>query len=379
MKKGYLICVPWELHHQGGVNQVVINLYKELEKHSHYKPNIHLGVSKQENSNESPVICTNSLFPFVYKNTQGFKKLFKYLLVFPLQIFLWNIKLLTQNIACINVHYVTPYYYFLCILKKYSIKNFTLIFSLHGTDLANMKQNKAFWLGKFTHVDRIVTCSDYLKDELLDLFPSLEEKVVTIYNGTSIPDNNAVSLLPEKEDYLVSVGTFNENKGHSILIKAFAELIQKKDVSSKLKLVLIGSSTPYLNTLNNLVAKYNLEQRVLFFTDIPNPIVIATIHNAKLFLLASKKEAFGLVALEAGIVSTPLLVFKTGGLTEFINDGVTGTLLTDNTYLSWQLEIRKALNNIEYYKELAERFRNEIETKFSWKECARNYCKRVYK
>lgn len=379
MKKGYLLCVPWELHYHGGVNHVVLSLYKELAKSSKYKPSVHVCLDKLENEQQSPVECSNSAFPFIYEGTYWFKKVFKYFLLFPLQLIIWNFRLLLNNIDCINMHYLTQSSYFLCLLKKYSIKKFTLIFSLHGTDLLEVKKGKNYWQDRFTDVDTIVTCSDYLRDEFLESFPHLANKTVTIHNGTSLCSSvdESQALLTKNEEFLISVGTFNQDKGHRILIEAFAELVKNDEVPLSLKLIHIGRKTEYLDDLKQLVMNYDLNHRVYFYTDIPNPQVLATIKHAKLFLLASKREAFGLVALEAGIVSTPLLVFNTGGLSEFINHGVSGTLLEDNSVKSWQVEIKNALDNISYHKGLAQNFKKVIDSEFSWKECTKKYCQQI--
>lgn len=37
-KGTYLLVVPWDLTHPGGVNQVVINLYREIERRGPLKP-----------------------------------------------------------------------------------------------------------------------------------------------------------------------------------------------------------------------------------------------------------------------------------------------------------------------------------------------------
>lgn len=379
MKKKYLICIPWELHHLGGVNQVVINLYNELNASTEFEPAVHINSDIQANKHLSKINCTNSIFPFIHPSDSKLKNLLKKMILIPCQLLLWNIKLLVQNIKCINVHYVHEPCYFLCLLKKYSFSKFTLIFSFHGTDLEIVKTKEKYWQDKLSQVDVIITCSDYLRRNLLSTFPSLSSKVVTIHNGinTYYELVGMSSLIPPEEEFLISVGTFNQNKGQHILIEAFAQLIEKKAVSAHLKLVLIGRSTSYVDELRDTVSKYSLEKRVLFFCDVANDIVMATIQQAQLFLLASNVEAFGIVALEAGIVTTPLIAYRTGGLPEFIDHEVTGILLPGNTVSSWSEVIEMSLNNLDYHKQLAVNFKLKISEEFSWQACVTKYCQQI--
>lgn len=123
----------------------------------------------------------------------------------------------------------------------------------------------------------------------------------TIYNPI---DSHQIKLLGQQQnpgelgDYILHVGSFKKQKAHDVLIKAYA----KTDMS--LPLVLLGKGK-LLQQIKDLVSSLGLDDKVKFIGFHNNPYPY--IKNAKVMVLSSKFEGFGLVIAEALVLDTPVI------------------------------------------------------------------------
>mgnify|MGYP001595421127 CR=1 FL=1 len=122
----------------------------------------------------------------------------------------------------------------------------------------------------------------------------------SIYNAIDIDfvKRQSIEFQPKYQDYLVHVGGFKEQKRHDILIKAY----HQSGVENPL--VLIGKGK-LQKECKELVDELGLNQKVLFagFQSNPYPFI----KNAKLMVLSSDFEGFGMVITEALALNTPVI------------------------------------------------------------------------
>ena len=147
----------------------------------------------------------------------------------------------------------------------------------------------------------IIAVSDGIKEDLLENIGIKPRSIQTIYNPINIDELKQLSkekLAVDKADYIVHVGRFDTQKRHDILLKAF--------VKSKLgiKLILIGDGAEREN-ITKLIKKLGIEDRVILTGFIQNPYPI--IKNAKMLVLTSDYEGFGVVLAEALALNTPVV------------------------------------------------------------------------
>lgn len=123
----------------------------------------------------------------------------------------------------------------------------------------------------------------------------------TIYNPI---DSQKIKLLAQQElsieidEYILHVGSFKKQKAHDVLIKAYAK------TNMSLPLILLGKGKLFEQT-KDLVVSLGLDDKVKFvgFHDNPYPYI----KNAKVMILASSFEGFGLVIAEALVLDTPVI------------------------------------------------------------------------
>ncbi|MCQ2410109.1 MAG: glycosyltransferase [Elusimicrobiaceae bacterium] len=102
--------------------------------------------------------------------------------------------------------------------------------------------------------------------------------------------------------YIIHVGSFKEAKDHDCLIRAYA----KAGINEKLVLLGQPSGQPaFLQHAQALVKELQLQDKVIFKGFIKNPFPY--IKQAKLFVLSSKYEGFGMVLAEAIALRTPVV------------------------------------------------------------------------
>jgi D-inositol-3-phosphate glycosyltransferase len=125
--------------------------------------------------------------------------------------------------------------------------------------------------------------------------------------------------------YVLFVGRLASNKGLLTLVRAF-EVLARHDPSATL--VLVGDDGGVRAAVEQEVARLGLGARVRFagfLTD--EGRLSAAFRDARLFVLPSDYESFGLVLLEALAQGTPVIASRVGGIPEFIPDGSAGRLV----------------------------------------------------
>lgn len=145
-----------------------------------------------------------------------------------------------------------------------------------------------------------------------DLFPSRDQK-----------KTREALNLPVDLSILLTVGNLVKVKNHDILIRAVAEL---KKRNKSLICFIIGGG-PQRRELKRLIADLNLEKEVHLIGPIPHNEVFQWMNACDLFVLASQKESFGVVQIEALACGKPIVATKNGGSEEIISSDELGFLV----------------------------------------------------
>jgi len=187
------------------------------------------------------------------------------------------------------------------------------------------------WLYK--NIDILHAVTNQVKEQLEKFIPqSIRPQVKPVYLGVKKTkvDENKVSLLKQeyhiKDEFIVGmVGRIEHEKGQYILIDAI-EKLQELNI----KVLIIGHTMEedYLLKLKEKVKSLKLEDKIIFtgFTKYVNEYM----NLCDTIVLATKKETFGLVLIEAMINKISTIATNNGGPLEIIDDNKNG-LLFDRT------------------------------------------------
>ncbi|MDK2772668.1 MAG: glycosyltransferase family 4 protein [Flavobacterium sp.] len=158
-----------------------------------------------------------------------------------------------------------------------------------------------------------------------------------IYNGLEPFENNCTLEVIKKykkeltgleNSILIGlVGRINKNKGHEQLIKAFSKIVEKHD---HVKLLIVGTTSPnqekYLNSINQIIENYKLEEKIIILPFQDNIELIWSIIDIAV-VPSLIPESFGFVALEAMLKQKPVIASNFGGVSEIVLNEETGLLI----------------------------------------------------
>lgn len=167
---------------------------------------------------------------------------------------------------------------------------------------------------KFSHAakmaDRVIAVSQQTKNDLVDFLQIPADKISVVYQNchTSFEQLLDTEQLESfrvehrlPKDYILSVGTIEARKNIGIVIEA----LQKGEIDTPL--VVVGSPTPYLNQLKELIAQKTFKPTVIFLHHVSLHNLPSLYQMAKVFVYPSIFEGFGIPILEALHSNTPVI------------------------------------------------------------------------
>jgi len=170
----------------------------------------------------------------------------------------------------------------------------------------------------------IITVCQALKDRLTEL-GAQPEKITVLRNGVDlnafrVKDRDGLrAKLGLKGFVLASVGLLIERKGHHFAIEALAKL---PDTT-----LLIAGSGPERRNLEGLASRLGVSDRVRFLGNLDQPSLCDVYNGADALVLASSREGWANVLLEAMACGTPVIGTAVWGTPEVIARPEAGLLL----------------------------------------------------
>ncbi|MFB5086098.1 glycosyltransferase [Psychrobacillus sp. PGGUH221] len=207
------------------------------------------------------------------------------------------------------------------IAMKSLFSNTKLVTTEHNTH-NKRRDNRLFFLldrWMYKKYDKIIAISKATKDSLNSFLKETESKTVIIENGidlqqyelaTTIDRTSLVSSLTEKDKIILMVAAMREQKDHETLIRASKTLPEDY-------LVMFVGDGERMDEVKEYAKNYG-SSRIHFLgkrTDVPSLMKAADI-----FVLSSRWEGFGLVAVEAMAAGLPVIVSDVPGLRDVVKD-----------------------------------------------------------
>jgi glycosyltransferase involved in cell wall biosynthesis len=180
----------------------------------------------------------------------------------------------------------------------------------------------------FRRADRIITVSEFSKQEILHYYRYPADKIKVIYNGvdlqtfrTGIDRDKIGSVCGAYRitgEYILYIGMIEPRKNIERLIEAYA--VAKKGVRDFPKLVIAGAKGWLFGSIFQKVAVLGLEADIVFTGYISDEDKPALLSGAKFFCFPSLYEGFGIPPLEAMACGCPVLVSRAASLPEVCGD-----------------------------------------------------------
>lgn len=169
--------------------------------------------------------------------------------------------------------------------------------------------------------DKIIAVSERTKQTIIDKYQIPAEKIVVVHNG--IDDHTAPkgiskgrwkALKNQGHSIVLFMGRLTLQKGPDHFLEACALLLKKRPKTT----IVVAGSGDMERALIEQSARLGISSNVLFTGFLRGDDQYEAYKEADLFVMPSVSEPYGIAALEAMHVQTPVLVSKQSGVAEAI-------------------------------------------------------------
>jgi glycosyltransferase involved in cell wall biosynthesis len=219
---------------------------------------------------------------------------------------------------------------------------------------------------------RVIAISECSRSEICSLLDISPEKVDVALPGVTqdfrplpakqVSNFRSEHRLPER--FILYVGTIEPRKNLDTLIKAYAQLPERKAV----KLVLAGGKGWQSERLNALIEELGLAQDVITTGYVSNNELPLWYNASEVFVYPSVYEGFGMPVLESMASGRPIIVSDSSSLPEVV--GSSGILVPPTDTAAWSDALSTLLADPTLRSELADRGK-ERARRFTWENTAR--------
>ena len=245
----------------------------------------------------------------------------------------------------------------------------------------NHNKRNFFHAAVYSRLDALIVMSNTLRKNVLETHPLREKQIKVVKLGLDFDRFDSSKVNPsmqrarwnvDKNTVVIGlVGRIDPAKGQSTFIKAAAGLMKTRRVGEKIKFVMVGEETlgrasQHLEELKRIVVQFHLED--LFIFDGYKENIPEVMKAFDIFVMPSRQEAFGLVAIEAMSMECPVIISSGGSAAEIVGDEEFGLLVHPEDAFDLQRQLRYLLDNPIERVKMGKRAREHV---------VRNYDKKV--
>ncbi|WP_010235795.1 glycosyltransferase family 4 protein [Clostridium arbusti] len=222
---------------------------------------------------------------------------------------------------------------------------------------------------------KIISCSNYMKTQIINNFNVAEDKVWVVPNGVYSKDFDfdfdplefRRNYALDEEKIIFFIGRHVFEKGIQLLIDAAPQIIAGYRGA---KFVIAGTG-PMTEELKYKVKKMGLENKILFSGYMNNETKSKLYRVANIAVFPSLYEPFGIVALEAMIAGCPVVVSNTGGLSELVEHRVNGMKMINGLTESLKDNVLELLYDDKLCEYIKKNAKESISERYTWEEVAK--------
>lgn len=254
------------------------------------------------------------------------------------------------KIDLLHVHYAIPHAY-AAYMAKQMLKDegisIPIVTTLHGTDVTLVGRHPFYKTAvtfSINNSDCVTSVSESLKRDTLSLF-QVKKEIEVIPNFVDFSKHqhhsevcDRSSIASPSQKIIAHVSNFRKVKRIPDVIEVFHQ-IQKE---TNAILIMVGDG-PERFTAKQICKEKGIYNKVKFLGKTNQ--VYEILCYSDLFLLPSETESFGLAALEAMMMSVPVISSNAGGLPEVNQEGISGYLFDVGDVQGMSKKAIDVLNN----------------------------------
>lgn len=288
------------------------------------------------------------------------------------------------DIDIIHAHWAVPSGFVGSVVRL--LTGTPLVITTHGRDVYSDPEIGALvptlWYVRpflrfaLRQADRIVAVSQDCRRRAVEA-GAPAERVVVLHNGVDTrrfspreldPSGvrRALGVAPQAR-LILFVGTLAYRKGVDLLIRAMPEILKWEPMAT----ALIVGDGPERDVYVGLRDSLGLERVVIFCGWIPNTDLVEYENTADVLVVPSRRESFGIAAIEAMACGKPVVGTRVGGLGEVIDHEETGLLVEPDDPEGLAVAILRILKDDILAERLGTQARCKVEAEYDWARVAR--------
>jgi glycosyltransferase involved in cell wall biosynthesis len=152
--------------------------------------------------------------------------------------------------------------------------------------------------------------------------------------------------------------------GPDIMLKAFAAALETAPMISRLRMAGDG---PMLEELKNMAADLGIHKRIDWSGWIEKPDDLVRLYQSiDLLVMPSRREAFGMAAVEAMACGVPVIASRFGGIPEIVEHERTGLLVASENVAEFAAAIVRLARDAGEREAMGAAARRRAEAQFDW-------------
>lgn len=235
--------------------------------------------------------------------------------------------------------------------------------------------NDTEWMLTYESTEVIVN-SNYMKRELQSLFGLPFEKINVVPNGINVNMFSGIErdydfrrqYALDNEKIILFMGRLVYEKGIQHLISAMPKILAGYHDA---KLVIAGKGG-MIDELKAQVNSMGISNKVYFTGYMDSKQVCKMYKCADVSVFPSTYEPFGIVALEAMLSGTPVVVSDIGGLNEIVTHGKNGMKSYAGNPNSIADSILELLYNPQLSQEVVKKAKTMVKNEYTWAKIAQD-------
>ncbi len=235
--------------------------------------------------------------------------------------------------------------------------------------------NDTEWMLTYESSEVIVN-SNYMKNELQRLFGLPFEKINVVPNGVNLNLFSDIDrdydfrrkFAMDNEKIILFMGRLVYEKGIQHLIAAMPKILANYHDAK----LLIAGKGGMIDELKAQANALSLGEKVYFTGYLGSKDVQKMYKCADVSVFPSTYEPFGIVALEAMLSGTPIVVSDIGGLNEIVEHGVTGMKSYAGNANSLADSILSLLFDPKLCDTVTKNAKQKVKTEYNWTKIAQD-------
>lgn len=257
----------------------------------------------------------------------------------------------------------------------------TTVVTIHDLILNHFRNTHFFkqviykWLVKKTIRDakNIIAVSKFTKDQIIKYYNVDPKKIIIAYEGyrsffRPVSNKTLIKSVTSgyniTKPYIVYLGQQRSHKNLARLVKSFS-LLRKRGLDCQL--VFVGKKNPEYTEMINAIETSGFSKSIIFTGFVPEDKISVLISGAKLLVMPSLMEGFGLPVLEGLACGVPVASSNTSSLPEV--GGKAAVYFNPENIEEMADVIYKAVTDKNLRCKLISNIDNQLK-KFSWLKMA---------